>query len=183
MTLSARIGRFVVTGVASVGVAGAMMVAAAPASAAAPATEPTGIQVEAVSSATPVMVSDVAGAEPGITETLFCAVRDRTFGCQQGTPGDGLVVARLYYHTDFGGSRVVIFNPAYQIGCSEGWGDNEGGANLGAAANLITSVETYHGCDVKLFDGNNLTGASSPWLDNSPGLGAMNNRANSFKIS
>src|ERR1700742_2560752 len=108
MTLSARIGRFVVTGVASVGVAGAMMVAAAPASAAAPATEPTGIQVEAVSSATPVMVSDVAGAEPGITETLFCAVRDRTFGCQQGTPGDGLVVARLYYHTDFGGSRVVI---------------------------------------------------------------------------
>jgi hypothetical protein len=181
MKMSARIGRFVVAGVASVGAAGAMMMAAAPASAAVPAA---GIQIEAVSSATPVMVSDLAGTERvGVTSTLFCAVRDKTFGCQQGTPGDGLVVARLYYNAPAGGSQVVIFNPAYQVGCSGGPGDNEGGANLGAAANLISAVRTYNSCDVKLFDGNGATGTATGWLDSSDNLGAMNNRANSFKIS
>lgn len=180
MKMTARIGRFFVAGVASVGAAGAMMVAAAPVSAAGT----TGIQVEAVSSATPVMVSDVAGLEPdGVTATLYCAVRDNTFGCQQGTPGDGLVVSILYHDANFGGSRVVIFNPAYQVGCSGGTGDNEGGANLGAAVNVISSARTYNPCDVRLFDGNNATGAASGWLDVAGGLGTMNNRANSFKIS
>jgi len=183
MKLSARIGRLVVAGVASLGAAGAMMVAAAPASAAAPDTGTTGIQVEAVSSATPVMVSDVAD-EPGITATLYCAVLDGRFGCQQASPGEGLVVSILYYNEDYDpSSRVVIFNPAYQVGCTGGTGDNEGGANLGAAENKITSVHTYNSCDVKLFDGDGATGAASPWLDNSRRLGAMNNKANSFKIS
>jgi hypothetical protein len=183
MKMSARIGRFVVAGVASVGAAGALMMTSAPASAATPAAERSGIQIEAVSSATPVMVSDLAGEPVGIAETLYCAVRDNTFGCQQGTPGDGLVVARLYYNTNFGGSQVVIFNPAYQVGCTGGTGDNEGGANLGAAVNVISSVRTYNSCDVKLFDGSNATGSASGWLDVSANLGALDNRANSFKIS
>jgi hypothetical protein len=193
MKMSARIARFVIAGVASVGAAGAVLVAAAPASAASPhattsavtpAAQTTGIQVEAVSSATPVMVSDLAGTESvGIMSTLFCAVRDNTFGCQQGTPGDGLVVARLYYEGSYGGSQVVIFNPAYQVGCTGGTGDNEGGANLGAATNLISSVHTYNSCDVKLFDGDNATGTATGWLDQASSLGSMNNRANSFKIS
>jgi hypothetical protein len=157
-----------------------MMVTAAPASAAVPAT---GIQIEAVSSATPVMVSDLAGAEEGITATLYCAVRDNTYGCHPDNPGEGLVVARLYYNSPAGGSQVVIFNPAYQVGCTGGTGDNEGGANLGTAANVISAVRTYNSCDVKLFDGNNATGTATGWLDATDSLGAMNDRANSFKIS
>ncbi|RSM88535.1 hypothetical protein DMH04_07790 [Kibdelosporangium aridum] len=150
----------------------------------APANGATGIQIEAVSSATPVSVSDVAGVDSeGSTSTLYCAVRDNTFGCQSGTPGDGLVVSILYDDSNFSGSRVVIFNPAYQVGCTGGTGDNEGGANLGAAANLISSVRTYNSCDVKLFDGNNATGTATAWLDEAADLGAMNDRANSFKIS
>jgi len=164
--------------------AAALLVAVSPAGAAAPAGGTTEIQIEAVSSATPVMVSDVAGDESvGITSTLYCAVRDNTFGCQQGTPGDGLVVAILYYDTNYGGSRVVIFNPAYQVGCSGGTGDNEGGANLGAAVNVISSVRTYNSCDVRLFDGSNATGTATAWLDAAGSLGAMDNRASSFKIS
>jgi hypothetical protein len=141
------------------------------------------VQVERFVSSTPVTVSDLARlAHLGTTATLYCAVRDNTFGCQQGTPGDGLVVARLYYGTGASGSQVVVFNPAYQVGCTGGTTDNEGGANLGASANQISSVRTYNSCDVRLFDGNNLTGAASAWLDNG-NVGALNDRANSFRIS
>ena len=162
-----------------------LLVAASPAGAAVPAAGTTGVQVEAVRSATPVMVSDLAGMEPaGVSATLYCAVRDNTFGCQQGTPGDGLVVSILYHDANFGGSQVVIFNPAYQVGCSGGTGDNEGGANLGATlSNAVSSLRTYNTCDVKLFDGNNATGASTAWRDVENNLGALDNRANSFKIS
>jgi len=161
-----------------------LLVAASPAGAAVPAAGTTGVQVEAVRSATPVMVSDLADMEPaGVSATLYCAVRDNTFGCQSGTPGDGLVVSILYHDANFGGSQVVIFNPAYQVGCSAGTGDNEGGANLGTAANLISSVRTYNSCDIKLFDGYSATGTATGWLDNASSLGTMNDRANSFKIS
>ncbi len=97
-------------------------------------------------------------------------MRDSTFGCQSGTPGDGLVVSILYYDA----------NPAYQVGCS---GDDEGGVNLGAAANLISSVRTCNSCHVELFDGNGATGTATAWLDAAGGLGAMDNRADSFTIS
>ncbi|MFC5287123.1 hypothetical protein ACFPM7_08685 [Actinokineospora guangxiensis] len=141
------------------------------------------VRVERFVSATPVTVSDLARlGHLGTTATLYCAVRDNTFGCQQGTPGDGLVVARLYYGTGASGSQVVVFNPAYQVGCTGGTTDNEGGANLGASANQISSVRTYNSCDVRLFDGNNLTGDASAWLDNG-NVGALNDRANSFRIS
>ncbi|WP_447008281.1 hypothetical protein ACRAKI_18110 [Saccharothrix isguenensis] len=160
----------------------ALVVTASPVGAAVPTAGTTGIQIEAVSSATPVLVSDVA-AEPGVNAILYCAVRDNTFGCQSGSPGDGLVVARLYFEPNFGGSQVVVFNPAYQVGCSTSTTDNEGGANLGTSANQVSSVRTYNSCDVRLYDGNNLSGTASAWLDSAGGLGAMDNRANSFKIS
>ncbi|MGZ3144799.1 hypothetical protein ACVDFE_22950 [Lentzea chajnantorensis] len=166
--------------VSAVGVVGSHA-SASPADQAAPAAST--IQVERFTSSTPVMVSDLARlGHVGTTATLYCAVRDNTFGCQQGTPGDGLVVARLYYGTGASGSQVVVFNPAYQVGCTSGITNNEGGANLGASANQISSVQTYNSCDVKLFDGNDLTGDSSAWLDNGD-VGALNNRANSFRIS
>jgi hypothetical protein len=157
----------------------ALLGAAGPAGAAPAGT--TGIQVEAVSSDTPVMVSDLT--DIGTSSVLYCAVRDNTFGCQSGTPGDGLVVARLYYESNYGGSQVVVFNPAYQVGCSSSTTDNEGGANLGAAINLVSSVRTYNSCDIKLFDGTGATGTSTAWLDAAASLGTMNNRAGSFKIS
>ncbi|OLR92609.1 hypothetical protein BJP25_21405 [Actinokineospora bangkokensis] len=141
------------------------------------------VRVERFASSTLVRVSDLARlGHVGAAATLYCAVRDNTFGCQQGTPGDGLVVARLYYGAGATGSQVVVFNPAYQVGCSGGTADNEGGANLGAAVNQISSVRTYNSCDVKLFDGDNLTGEASAWLDNA-NVGALNDRANSFRIS
>ncbi|MEA5362937.1 hypothetical protein VA596_25635 [Amycolatopsis sp., V23-08] len=174
-----------VVGLAAAAASAATLLAvAAPAGASTPVAESQGIQVQAVDSATPVTVSDLVSAHPeSVASTLYCAVRDNAFGCQQGTPGDGLVVSILYYDPNFTGSQVVIFNPAYQVGCTSGTGDNEGGANLGAAANLISSVRTYHSCDIKLFDGNNATGTATGWLDAAGTLGSMNDRANSFKIS
>ncbi|UOX92757.1 hypothetical protein MUY14_19810 [Amycolatopsis sp. FBCC-B4732] len=182
MTVSRK--RCIVGLAAAAASASALLATAAPAGAATPGAAPGGIQVEAVDSATPVTVSDLVSAHPeSVASTLYCAVRDNTFGCQQGTPGDGLVVSILYYDANFTGSQVVIFNPAYQVGCTSGTSDNEGGANLGTAANQISSARTYHSCDVKLFDGNNATGTATGWL-NAPGsLGSMNDRANSFKIS
>ncbi|MFJ8964670.1 hypothetical protein ACIRG5_35290 [Lentzea sp. NPDC102401] len=159
----------------------ALLGAAGPAGAA-PAADTTGIQIEAVSSDTPVMVSDLTDIDA--SAVYYCAVRDNTFGCQSGSPGDGLVVARLYHDPNFGGSEVVVFNPAYQVGCSSSTTDNEGGAPLGGAGNnLISSVRTYNSCDVKLFDGTGGTGTASAWLDNAGTLGAWDNRAGSFKIS
>ncbi|MEV5714698.1 hypothetical protein AB0L41_12425 [Amycolatopsis mediterranei] len=164
--------------------AAALVATAAPGGAATHAAEPRGIRIEAVGSDTPVTVSDLVSAHPErVASTSYCAVRDNTFGCQQGTPGDGLVVAILYYNSNFTGSEIVIFNPAYQVGCTSGTGDNEGGANLGSYANLISSVHTYHSCDIKLFDGDNATGTSTGWLDQAGSLGSMDDRANSFKIS
>ncbi|WP_410566757.1 hypothetical protein [Amycolatopsis sp. cmx-4-61] len=159
--------------------AATLLAAAGPAGAA-----PHEMRVEAVGSATPVTVAELTAAHPeSVASTLYCAVRDNTFGCQQGTPGDGLVVGILYYGAGFTGSQVVIFNPAYHVGCTSGTTDNEGGGNLGTAADLVSSVRTYNHCDIKLFDGSNATGTSTGWLDQSADLGSMNDRASSFKIS
>ncbi|CAM3911027.1 hypothetical protein [Isoptericola cucumis] len=151
--------------------------------AAAPDGDGTPVQVEAVTSEKPVMVEDLKISAAAARSTYYCAVRDGTFGCKNAKPGTGLVVARLYQHKDFGGFQVVVFNPAYRVGCSGGTGDNEGGANLGSAlSNRVSSVKTYNSCDVKLYNGNNKTGATSGFIhrDN---LLAFNDRANSFRIS
>ncbi|WP_410590445.1 hypothetical protein [Amycolatopsis sp. lyj-23] len=159
--------------------AATLLAAAGPAGAA-----PHEVRVEAVGSATPVTVADLTAAHPeSVASTLYCAVRDNTFGCQQGTPGDGLVVSILYFDINFTGSQVVVFNPAYHVGCTSGTTDNEGGANLGAASDQISSVRTYNHCDIKLFDGTNATGTATGWLDESANLGSMSDRASSFKIS
>jgi hypothetical protein len=144
---------------------------------------PTDVQVEEVASSSPVMVEDLAAAPAAVTATYYCAVRDGTFGCQSGTPGDGLVVAELFQHAEFGGWRIVVFNPAYSHGCTSGTGNNEGGANLGTYANAVSSVKTYNYCDVKFFDGNNKSGASTGFIHRDNNLGSFNDRANSFRIS
>jgi hypothetical protein len=143
----------------------------------------TDVQVEEVTSSSPVMVEDLEAAPAAVTATYYCAVRDGTFGCQSGTPGDGLVVTELFQHADFGGWRIVVFNPAYSYGCTSGTGDNEGGANLGTYANQVSAVKTYNHCDVKLFDSNNKTGASTAFIHWDNNLGSFNDRANSFRIS
>jgi hypothetical protein len=93
------------------------------------------------------------------------------------------VVAELYEHAGFGGWRIVVFNPAYSVGCSSGTGDNEGGSNLGTDSNAVSSVKTFNRCDIKLFDGNNKSGPATGWIDQSSNLGSFNDRANSFAIS
>ncbi|MFD6444954.1 hypothetical protein ACFWEJ_07625 [Promicromonospora sp. NPDC060204] len=169
-------------------VSGALMVVAL--GAATPAVAGTadgagaaGVQVQEVGSAAPVLVEDLAAAPASVTATYYCAVRDGTFGCQSGAPGDGLVVAELFQHAEFGGWRVVVFNPAYSYGCSSGTGDNEGGANLGTYQNAVSAVKTYNHCDVRLFDGNAKSGAATGFIDRDNNLGSFNDRANSFAIS
>lgn len=144
---------------------------------------PADVQVEEVASSSPVMVSDLEAAPASVTATYYCAVRDGTFGCQSGTPGDGLVVAELFQHAEFGGWRVVVFNPAYSVGCSSATGDNEGGANLGTYANAVSSVKTHNQCDVKLFNSNGKTGSATGFIDRDNNLGSFNDLANSFAIS
>ncbi|MFI8524603.1 hypothetical protein ACIGB8_09160 [Promicromonospora sukumoe] len=142
-----------------------------------------GVRTQQVTSAAPVLVEDLAAAPATVTATYYCAVADGTFGCRAGTPGTGLVVAELYQHADFGGWRVVVFNPSYSVGCSGGTGDNEGGANLGAYQNAVSSVKTYNSCDVKLFDGTGKTGASTGFIDRDNNAGTFNDKASSFAIS
>lgn len=142
------------------------------------------LQVEEVVASSPVMVSDLEAAPAGVTATYYCAVRDATFGCTNDTPGEGLVVTELFQHADFGGWRIVVFNPAYSVGCSSDVRDNEGGANLFDYANATSSLKTYNRCDVKLFDGNNKSGAEAGFFDRVENLlGLFNDKANSFAIS
>lgn len=64
--------------------------------------------------------------------------------------------------------------------------DNEGRFNLGAAhRNAINSVKTYNGCDVKLFNGTNFSGSSTPFIDQAANLNVygFNNSADSVRIS
>ncbi|WP_419704201.1 hypothetical protein [Promicromonospora sp. NFX87] len=144
---------------------------------------PGDVQVEEVASSAPVTIDDLAATPASVTATYYCAVRDGTFGCTNDSPGEGLVVAELFQHAGFGGWRIVVFNPAYSVGCSSSTGDNEGGANLFEFANAVTSVKTYNSCDVKFFDGNNKSGAATGFIDRDDNLGSFNDRANSFAIS
>lgn len=171
-------------GAAAGALALAVLTLASPANAAVDSVQAgDSVQVEAVSSDSPVRVGDLATPQ-GVTTTYYCAVRDGTYGCQSGSPGDGLVVARLYQHANFNqnanGWMVEIFNPAYQVGCSSSTTDNEGGAPLGSAlANAVSSVRTYNSCDVRLFNGS----SGSGWIDADGSLGSWDNVADSFRIS
>lgn len=53
--------------------------------------------------------------------------------------------------------------------------------------NRVSSVETFHRCDVKLFDGVEFSGATSTWIDRAENLATIgngwNNRATSVKFS
>lgn len=153
----------------------------APAATAAPDDGAAPVQVERVTSDSPVTVQEVrATAAAG---TLYCAVVDGTFGCKDYPIGKGLVVARLYDGASFSGRQVVIYNPKYRVGCTAKTTDNEGGSVLGAMSNKVSSVRTYNHCDVKLFDGASKNGASTGWIDVNSRLGSLNNRASSFAIS
>ncbi|MEU2200811.1 hypothetical protein [Isoptericola sp. NPDC019482] len=153
----------------------------APTATAAPDDGGAPVQVERVTSDSPVTVQEVrATAAAG---TLYCAVVDGTFGCKDYPIGKGLVVARLYDGASFSGRQVVIYNPKYRVGCTAKTTDNEGGSVLGAMSNKVSSVRTYNRCDVKLFDGASKNGASTGWIDVNSRLGSLNNRASSFAIS
>lgn len=159
--------------------------------AAAPATARTAVdhsgtdlQVEEVVSSSPVMVSDLEAAPAGVTETFVCPVLDGSFGCHHEYDShDGLVVAELFQHANQGGWRIIISNPLYTVGCSSSSGDHEGGANLGTYQNAVSSVKTYRGCDVKLFDREGWNGGSTGWVHESTNLGSFNDWADSFAIS
>jgi hypothetical protein len=153
----------------------------APAATAAPDDGAAPVQVEAVTSDTPVTVDAVRST--AAAGTLYCAVVDGTFGCKDYPIGKGLVVARLYDGAGFTGRQVVIYNQKYRVGCTARTTDNEGGSVLGAMSNRVTSVKTYNQCDVKLFDGASKNGDRTGWIDRDTKLGALNNRASSFAIS
>ncbi|WP_369371082.1 hypothetical protein AB1046_20280 [Promicromonospora sp. Populi] len=158
--------------------------------AAAPATartavdnSPTDLQVEEVTSSSPVMVSDLEAAPAGVTETFYCPIHDGTFGCDP-ILTSGLVVAELYELAGFGGWRFVIYNPDYSVGCSSSTGDHEGGANLGTYQNKVSSVKTYSQCDINLFDRAGWNGGSTGFIHEEDSLvGSFNNWADSFAIS
>ena len=165
----------------------------APASAeTAPSPESEGVQIEAVEADSPVTVADTDEYVPeDVTTRWFCPVRDGTFGfgnCTLQDPNRGLNVAILYEHGNYNRDRdgwaIVVYNPEYEYGCTSGYGDNEGGANLiNPYANEVSSVRTFNHCDVKLFNRPDKQGESSPWIHNDTALGGMNNRAESFRIS
>ncbi|MCK9792497.1 hypothetical protein M1843_01895 [Isoptericola sp. 4D.3] len=153
----------------------------APAATAAPDDGAAPVQVEVVTSDEQVTVE--AARATAAAGTLYCAVIDGTFGCKDYPVGTGLVVARLYDGASFTGRQVVVYNPRYRVGCTGSTTDNEGGSTLGAMSNRVSSVRTYHQCDVKLFDGASKDGASTGWIDINSRLGSLDNRASSFAIS
>ncbi|MER5705132.1 peptidase inhibitor family I36 protein [Micromonospora sp. NPDC002296] len=100
-----------------------------------------------------------------------------------------LVIARTYTGANYTGTVLAWVQnqectPAYDAELQ--WDDLRSTA-AGDLNNRISSVHTYHQCDVKLFDGINFTGASSTWIDQAPVLGNIGdgwgNRAGSIKFS
>ena len=72
--------------------------------------------------------------------------------------------------------------------CTATYADTELVVNLGPLeVNRASSVQTFNMCDIKLYDGGSLTGASSVWIDQARNLANIgtgwSNRANSFKLS
>lgn len=121
-----------------------------------------------------------------VSSKYYCAVVDGTTGCKDYAYGQGLVVARLYETTRFRNSVIVVFNPHYSVGCTSGTGDNEGRFNINTALrNKINSVKTYNRCDVKLYNGLNGTGSSTPFIDEAANLNVygFNQSAESVQIS
>ncbi|WP_229397578.1 hypothetical protein [Micromonospora okii] len=102
-----------------------------------------------------------------------------------------LVITRVYAQANYGtGGKVLAFTQARE--CTPGYDaewqwDDLSVTSAGDMNNAISSVHTYHQCDVKLFDGKNFTGASSTWIDEAPVLGNIGdgwgNRASSIKFS
>lgn len=100
-----------------------------------------------------------------------------------------IVIARTYDAANYGGTPAVwvqskACTSAYDAELQ--WADlrSTPGGNWN---NRISSVRTYHQCDVKLFDDVNFTGAQSVWIDASANLAAVgngwSNRATSIKFS
>ncbi|MGI5211439.1 hypothetical protein [Plantactinospora sp. CA-290183] len=100
-----------------------------------------------------------------------------------------LVIARTYDGINYTGTVLAwvqsrACTPSYDSEFQ--WGDLRKTA-AGNLNNRISSVRTYHRCDVKLFDGFTFTGAQSTWIDASANLAAVrtgwSNRASSIKFS
>ncbi|WP_173134667.1 hypothetical protein [Kibdelosporangium persicum] len=102
-------------------------------------------------------------------------------------PAQALLVAEGFDKTNFEGENYIGFYKEKE--CTPAY-DNERDVNyesLGAMNNRISSIRTAHRCDVKLFNGENFTGASSVWIDEARNLANIgdgwSNRASSIRIS
>jgi hypothetical protein len=97
-------------------------------------------------------------------------------------------VAYLYYRTQFRGTPLKVYKTGGD--CTGGYGDVEGQVSdlwLLGWDNRISSIKTFHKCDVKLYDHPYFGGPSSVWIDEYANLGTLgsgwDNRADSFKVS
>lgn len=119
------------------------------------------------------------------TRTVACSDDATTARVDAGAV-DALTIAIFYDKVDF---KPGTFTWTQSRECTAGYDPEWQWGNLGDLGwnNRVSSVRTYHRCDVKLFDGVNFTGGASVWIDSSSNLGNIgggwSNRAGSVKFS
>ncbi|MFC6018798.1 peptidase inhibitor family I36 protein [Plantactinospora solaniradicis] len=99
------------------------------------------------------------------------------------------VIARTYDGRNYSGA---VHTWVQSRACTPGYDREWQWADLrrtsgGDWNNRISSVRTYHRCDVRFYDGLDFRGAASTWIDASANLatvgGGWSNRASSIKFS
>ncbi|MEO8261836.1 MAG: hypothetical protein ABI566_04635 [Pseudolysinimonas sp.] len=88
-------------------------------------------------------------------------------------------MAEFYINASYGGSFYTVSSSSSTI-CTTGIGQN--GNLTGIFNNSVSSLKTYIGCQAKLYDGAGLTGATYGPVTTTPGVGAFNDRASSFRV-
>lgn len=119
-----------------------------------------------------------------------CAADQQTARRLAGIGAQSLVVAVFYDHGHYTGTWMRWFRRAP---CTRSYADidsvlrNFDQTVYGRWSNRISSLKTFHRCDVRLYDGFNLTGARTGWLDSAYNLHysprGWNDRASSAELT
>jgi hypothetical protein len=168
MKVTAAKARMVAAGVASLGFAGALMLAASPATAA---------EREGAAQRCAVNVQ---------TGRTACASDEARAVQLAGISPQAVRAVTLYDGTGYTGASITYY---VARPCTAGYDGEYGVPNLGADGwnNRASSLKTYNRCDAHLHDGVNYTGAVSTWIHQASNLATIgagwSNRASSMGIS
>jgi hypothetical protein len=150
-----------------------------------------GVAVALTVSAAPAIAAGSAGAEQRCavnvaTRQTACAANEARAAQLSGVGALSVKAVTLYDGTNYSGASITYY---VAKACTAGYDGEYGVGELGADGwnNRASSLKTFNRCDAHLHDGANYTGAVSTWIDASANLAAIgggwSNRASSMGIS